>query len=202
MRRFPRREAEVAALARQVISGMIEHAESLPSAPLEPAELQAFLDDYNRTHQDAVQARAAAARAFDAKDEALTNLIDGMKSALIYVERAVKHDEAKLKSFGWRKRREPTAMTAPGQARTLEVIREGPGWVDLKWKKPAEGGMVANYQVQVSHHNKGDWRNACTCFGTKTVLAEQERGVELAYRVVTLNKAGEGVPSNSVTALL
>ena len=35
-----------------------------------------------------------------------------------------------------------------------------------------------------------------------TVLAEQERGVELEYRVVTLNKAGEGLESNIVTAVL
>jgi hypothetical protein len=40
------------------------------------------------------------------------------------------------------------------------------------------------------------------CFETKIELTEQERGVELMYRVVTLNKAGEGLPSNIVNALL
>jgi hypothetical protein len=202
VRRFPRREAEVAALARQIVSGMRANADDFPSPPLQAAELKTLLDVYKRTHEAALMARAAATVAFDAKDKALENLVDGMKATLGYAERAVKYDEAKLKSLGWRKRREPTPPTVPGQARKLEVVREGPGWVDLKWKRPEDGGSVATYQLQVRHHSRGEWRNAAMCFETKTVLTDQERGVDLTYRVVTLNKAGEGLASNTVTVVL
>ena len=93
-------------------------------------------------------------------------------------------------------------MQPPGQATHLEVKREGPGWVSLDWKKPKDGGPVAFYLVQVRHHGKGDWREACRHFETTIVLKDQERGVELEYCIVTVNKAGEGPPSNAVTALL
>ena len=72
----------------------------------------------------------------------------------------------------------------------------------LEWKKPKDGGPVATYLVQVSHAGKGDWRTASLCFETEITLAEQERGVQLEYQVVALNKAGEGLPSNVVAAVL
>nr|VFJ71475.1 MAG: hypothetical protein BECKFM1743C_GA0114222_105995 [Candidatus Kentron sp. FM]VFJ71660.1 MAG: hypothetical protein BECKFM1743A_GA0114220_105995 [Candidatus Kentron sp. FM]VFK19626.1 MAG: hypothetical protein BECKFM1743B_GA0114221_106335 [Candidatus Kentron sp. FM] len=37
---------------------------------------------------------------------------------------------------------------------------------------------------------------------TKITLTEQERGKELAYVVVAMNKVGEGVVSNTVMAVL
>ena len=202
MRKFPRREADVAALARQVIAGLTENVEDFPSPPLGAAEIQSLLDAYKTALDAKMLARAAAAEASKAKDEALRSLIDGMKTELRYAEDAVKYDNAKLKSLGWRGRKEPTPMSVPGQAMYMDVVREGPGWISLKWKKPKDGGTLATYLVQVSHAARGDWRPAGLCFETNTVLNDQERGVELEYRVVTLNKAGEGLPSNVVTALL
>jgi hypothetical protein len=202
MRRFPTREADVAALARQIIAGLTENAEHFPVPPLPPAELQSFLETYERTHEAAVSARAAAAVAYREKDEALEELIYGMKAELRYAEHAVKHDDAKLKSLGWRKRRESAAPAAPGAARSLRAIREGPGWVCLDWRRPEDGGVVATYQVQLYHPNSREWQNVELCFDTLTVLTDQERAVELTYRVVTLNKAGEGLASNTVTVVL
>ena len=93
-------------------------------------------------------------------------------------------------------------MSAPGAARSLGVRREGPGWVCLDWKKSEDGGVVATYQVQVYHPDKREWRTVELCFDTLTVWTDQARGVELTYRVVTLNKGGEGLASNTVTATL
>ena len=62
--------------------------------------------------------------------------------------------------------------------------------------------MLAAYQVQVSHRDKHVWRNIALCFETKIQLTEQERGIELEYQVFAINKAGEGLPSNAVAALL
>ncbi len=202
MRKFPRREADVAALAQLIVAGLKKNADDFASPPLSPAELQALLDDYRKKHNAAVSAQAAAGLAFDAKDKALKELTEGMKVELHYAEYAVKHDEEKLLSLGWSKRRKPRSMTAPGQTLPLEVKREGPGWICLDWKKPIDGGKVSTYQIQVRHEKKGKWRNVELCFETMTVLAEQVRGIDLEYRVFALNKAGKGLPSNVVTAVL
>ena len=87
-------------------------------------------------------------------------------------------------------------------AGALEVKREGPGWVFLDWKRPSDGGVVGAYHVQVSANGAGQWEDVSTCFDTMAVLTSQERGVELSYRVVAVNRVGEGVPSNTVTAVL
>jgi hypothetical protein len=84
----------------------------------------------------------------------------------------------------------------------MEVKREGPGWVYLDWKKPSDGGTVAAYHVQSAKNASGEWTDVTTCFDTMAVLMNQERGVELTYRVVAVNRVGEGLPSNTVTALL
>lgn len=202
MRRFPRREAEVAELARQIVVGLTENTHDFPSPPLYPAELQKSLDAYQAAYLKTVDARAALAEAVQAKDEALETLVLGVKTELRYAELAVKYNDTKLNQLGWRRRKEPTPMLPPGAATHLAVKREGPGWVSLDWKKPKDGGPVAFYSVQVRHIGKGEWREAGRYFETAIVLRDQERGVELEYCVITVNKAGEGLLSNVVTALL
>lgn len=202
MRRFPRREAEIAKLAGQIVAGLEENPDDFPSPPVAPEELRKTLDSYVDAHNETVQARAALALAVKVKDEALQNLVLGMKSDLRYAELAVKYNNTKLKALGWRKRKEPSPMQPPGPARNLEVKREGPGWASLNWKKPEEGGPVAYYQLRVRRVGSGVWRDDARCFETAIVAENQERGVELEYCVVTFNKAGEGLESNSVTVLL
>ncbi len=202
MRRFPRREAEVSELARQIVVGLGENPDDFPSPPLAPEGLQELLEAYKDAHLHTVETRAAYAQAVSAKDEALHALVLGMKTDLRYAELAVSYDNIKLKPLGWKKRKEPTPMQPPGSARTLDVQREGAGWVSLTWKKPEDGGPVAFYQIQVRHLGEDEWREDARCFETATVLEGQERGMELEYCVVTVNKAGEGLPSNIVTAVL
>ena len=202
MRRFPRREAEIAELAHSIAAGMIENPDDYPSPPIPPEDLRKTLDAYVRAHNETVLARAAFAESVVEKDRALKTLVRDMKLQLSYAEHAVGFNNARLKSIGWRKRREPSPMQPPGSARHLNVKREGPGWVSIDWKKPKGGGSVAYYQIQVRHHGKAEWRDDARCFETATVLENQERGVELEYRVVTFNKAGQGLESNIVTVLL
>jgi len=202
VRRFPTREADVAALARQIISGFKEKPDDFPSPPLDIAELEACLDDYEKTHADAVQARAAAAGAYKLKDEALRNLIYGMKSCLRYAEHAVRYNGNKLKAIGWRKRRDAAPPSVPGQARNLKIKREGPGWICLEWKKPEDGGVVTTYQVELYDLDEHEWQTVEICFDTMTVLVDQETKVDLVFRVVPINKTGAGLASNTVTAVL
>ncbi len=126
-----------------------------------------------------------------------------MKADLRYAEHAAKYNDDKLIGLGWRGRKAPTPLQLPGQPGNLEITREGPGWIRLKWKRPEDGGAVATYQVQVRHGNKEkDWQIVSLSFETMIELKDQKRGVDLAYRVITVNKAGEGLPSNVVTAVL
>jgi len=202
MARFPKREAEVAALASEMINGLTENTDDFPAPPLTVESLQASLDEYRRLHETAVVAKSAAAEAFDAKDKALESLSEDMRLVLHYAEHAVKQDEVKLQALGWDVRKTPSEPQPPGPARALEVKREGPGWIYLDWKRPSEGGVVAAYHVQVAHSEGGEWKDVCTCFETMAVLTGQERGVNLVYRVVTVNRIGEGFASNTVTAFL
>ena len=202
MRRLPRREADIAELARLLVAGLQENADDFPTPPMGPEELQKALDTYQEAHNETLIARAAFREAVKVKDEALLELVHGMKADLRYAELAVRYDNAKLKPLGWRKRKEGTPMQPPGPARELEVKREGPGWASLAWKKPSEGGAVAYYQLQVRHLGKSEWQDDARCFETAIVAENQERGVELEYCVVTFNKAGEGLESNTVTVLL
>ncbi len=204
MPRFPSRESDVAALATEIINGLRNHAEDFPAPPLGVEDLQASLDAYMVTHEAAVEAQGAAAEAFDDKDEALQSLIDGMRAVLRYAEDATQYHDGKLKKLGWGARKPRSELQVPGQAGVLEVKREGPGWVYLDWKKPADGGVVAVYHVQVLRKGEEDdaWRDVATCFDTMAVLSDQDRGIELRYRVVTANRAGRGVPSNAVAVSL
>ena len=82
MARFPSREAEVAVLAAEIINGLTENSDDFPAPPVGTAELQASLDAFRTTHDAAVSAQAAAAEAFDVKDEALALLSDQMRHAI------------------------------------------------------------------------------------------------------------------------
>ncbi len=202
MVRFPKSEAEVAVLAGEIINGLAVNADDYPSPPLGSTELQASLDAFRATHDAVVAAQAATAEAFDVKDEALERLSDEMKLVLHYAENTAKGDEVKLRALGWDVRKIRSVPRPPGPARALEVKREGPGWVYLDWKRPSEGGVVAGYYVQVVTKEGGEWKEVTMCFDTMAVLTDQERGVDLHYRVVTFNKTGQGLASNTVTALL
>ena len=202
MPKFPTREAEVASLGKRMISGMREHAEDFPAPPSGADEIAAYLDTFQQKSDVAGLAQGAAAEAVDEKGEAFQTLTDSLRAVLRYAEDAVKYDSAKLKNIGWNGRKRRSELEVPGQAGILETKREGPGWIYLEWKRPTEGGRVAAYHVQIRNEGEKEWEDLTTCFDRMTVLTDQERGVELKYRVVTRNKAGRGVPSNVVTAVL
>ncbi len=202
MPRFPTREADVAQLGKRLISGMRENADDFPSPPLGADELEAYLAVLQEKSNAAASAQGAATEAVDAKGEALQTLTDGMRAVLRYAEDAVKYDSGKLQNLGWNGRKTRSELDLPGQARILESKREGPGWVYLVWKTPVEGGRVAAYHIQGQREGEKEWQDISTCYEKMTVLTDQERGVELNYRVITGNKSGRGVPSNVITVVL
>jgi len=208
MARFPSKEAEVLVLAQELTTGLGANAATFPSPPVpvdfpppDPS-LTLWISEYVTARDAAVAAAAAAEEATTTKDEALQTLIDAMKADLRYAENTVDFDDDKLKLLGWGGRKTPTALEVPGQARTLEAPQQGEGWIFLDWKEPIDGGKPAAYKIHRRERPEGPWGDVSMAIESEITLADQTRGTEWEYRVVAVNKAGEGVPSNTVMAVL
>ena len=199
MAKFPRREADVAALAGTMVFGLAENAEDFPDCPVTVERLQEALARYNRAKEIAAAAEGAVAEAYEEKEDATQALTDRMKNVVRYAEIAVGEDEGKLKNIGWSRRRDPVNLQPPGAPRTLEVKREGKGWVYLDWKTPAEGGAVSAYRVFTRTSGTAEWKQVVLSFESMTVLTDQPQGVDVEFQVIAINKAGESIPSNLVT---
>ena len=61
---------------------------------------------------------------------------------------------------------------------------------------------AAAYKVQRRLRGSGDYQDVATAILTEATLVDQPRGAELDYRVIAVNKAGDGPESNTVEAVL
>jgi hypothetical protein len=127
MAHFPRREAEIKALAQNIVTGLDGNAD-FPASPVESNDLQGLLDAFITMGDEQVAAQAIAQQATETKQTGLDGLTSAMKTVLHYAEDAVDGNDAKLAALGWSGKAEPTALEAPGQPRSLEAPRQGPGW--------------------------------------------------------------------------
>ena len=202
MARFPDREAEVKALAQNIVTGLAANAADFPSPPVASAALAALLDSFITLCDEQVAAQAAAEQVTATKNAGMEELVTAMRADLRYAEDAVNYDDAKLTALGWGSKAAPTALQPPGQARALEAPQQGEGWVFLDWKKPSDGGAVAAYKIERRERPAGDWMLVSMAIESEATLNNQERGKDLEYRVIATNKAGEGVPSNTIAAVL
>jgi len=58
------------------------------------------------------------------------------------------------------------------------------------------------YKIQRRERPSGPWADVGLAIESEITLSDQERGKEWEYRVIAVNKAGEGQPSNTVMAVL
>ena len=202
MARFPRTEAEVVALAEAMISGLADNAAVYPAPPVLPADLTTLISAYTVVKNDSIAAQAAAEQATADKDDALEELVDAMKSDIRYAENTVDFDDDKLKLIGWAGKKAATALQPPGQSRLLEAPKQGDGWVFLDWKAPIDGGTPSAYKVMRRERPAGTWEEVATAVISEATLVEQPKGKELEYRIVGVNKAGDGEPSNTAMVVL
>lgn len=202
MARFPRTDAEIVALAQAMETGLAANLATYPAPPVAVLDLTDLKNDYISAANNAIAARAAAEAAITTKDDRLAELVEAMKKDLRYAENTVNFDDDKLKLIGWGGRAAASALTAPGQARLLEAPRQGEGWIFLDWKAPADGGKPAAYRVMRRERPAGAWEDVATALDTESTLVEQPRTLELEYRIVAVNTAGEGEPSNTAMAVL
>lgn len=200
--RFPTQEPMIAALANDIANGLENYQGDFPAPPVSPEDLRSALADYLAMREMAMGAAAAAEQGTASKDEALETLTNLMKANLRYAENTTKFNAGKLKKLGWGGRGERTSLEAPGAPRALEIVSTREGWVLLDWKNPVDGGRVAAYKVQKRNRSNGSWRDVGMAIESEVILSDQERGTEMDYRVLAVNKAGESGPSPIVTMVL
>jgi len=199
---FPRTEAEIVALVEAMEIGFLDNIAVYPAPPVDAPQLGVLKTAYTSAKNALIAAQAAAEQATADKDDALEDLVDGMKTDIRYAENTVNYDDGKLKLIGWGGRKAKTALTAPGQTRLLEAVRQGDAWVQLDWKKPADGGTVSAYKIMRRQRPEGPWQEVATAVISEATLVEQPKGVELEYNVIAVNKAGDGIESNTVMVVL
>ncbi len=202
MARFPLKEAEVVALAEAMITGLTSNAVLYPAPPVAVLDLATAKTAYITALNAAIAAAAAAEAATTSKDDVLEDLVDAMKSDIRYAENTVDFDDDKLKLIGWAGKKAPTPLAIPGQTRLLEAPRQGDGWVFLDWKAPIDGGAPSAYKVTRRERPAGAWEDIATAVITEATLVEQPKGKELEYRIIAVNKAGDGEPSNTEMVVL
>lgn len=190
------------ALANDIAAGLAANGAVYPAPPVAPADLQTQLGAYVTARDAAVAAQAAAEQTTAAQNEALQTLTDDIKADQRYAATTVNYDDDQLKLIGWGRRKAKTSLEAPGKVRSLEAPREGEGWIFLDWKEPVDGGAVAGYKIQLRERPCGAWGDVGMATESEITLSNLERGKEWEYRVLAVNKAGEGEPSNTVMAVL
>jgi hypothetical protein len=202
MSRFPNSEPNVATLAEEMIAGFTGHEDVYAAPPVEPEALTGYKNGYILARNNAVAAQAAAEQATVAKDYLLADLVEAMKKDIRYAENTVAGSDEKLKLIGWSGRKAPEPQSALGQTRLLAVTRQEEGQVDLAWKAPIDGGKPSAYRVVRRERPAGPWMDVATAVETEAFLVDQPRGKEYEFRVIAVNKSGEGEPSNTVVVVL
>jgi len=202
MARFPQRDSQLMALAQNVVAGLIDNPSDFPQPPVPAADLQTLLDNFNDLSDSQIAAMSAAERATAAKRDGREQLITALRSVLRYAEDAVGHNDARLTALGWGAKAARTPLKAPGQCSTLESGEQGEDWIELKWKKPSDGGAVSAYRIERRRRPDGDWQIVGMAVECRVTLTDQQRGIEWEYRIIAVNKTGEGQPSNTVAAVL
>ena len=205
---FPTKEAEVVALVDTMIAGYTAHPADFPSIdPLtDLVALQAARDAYQSDRDLQIDARSQAQSATLAKSAKLGELEELMKNDLKVSEVDVSADPQKLSEIGWGPRQQPQPIEAPGSPTYLRSIAEGPGTLALIWDAPESGGPVRNYVVerrqQPAGGEFGHWSIAGTDLNNEINLTNQDRGIQMEYRVKAVNIAGKSPVSNTIAVVL
>jgi len=198
---FPRTEPEVAELALILTEGLAAGTDDFPAPPVPAEELRARLDRFRSALTATVQTERLFREQHALKDAAYGDLVDGMKADLKYGEIAVRATPEKLAQIGWSTRRDRSNLDGPGEVRDFQVRAEGDTWALFEWKAPVDGGAVQAYRVE-RKEAAGPWEEVSTAVTTTQLVNNQPRGVELSYRVVAMNKAGNGKASATATLVL
>ncbi len=201
MPRFPRSAAGITGLAKELIQGLARLTEDLPAPPFSFSQLRQLLEAYEKARHEAREARTLALNKRAAKDAALNELIEATKAVLGYAMSMLRGKRTLLIHLGWDWPRSRRALQGPGQVLNLQIIAEGRTWIEIGWSAPLDGGAVATYQVQ-RRQAVGPWETVQVVTDLSCRLENQPRGVQLEFQVFAINKAGSGITSGVVEAVL
>jgi len=202
MAQFPVRQADVLELTQLVASGLDNDPAVFPAPPVSASDLRTSLTASKAAIDQVVATYAAYKTSLEVKDDLMAEMAEDVKSCLRYAENITKFDDDKLKLLGWSGRRKGHRQKAPGQVMSLKAIEQSDGSITLKWKGPITGGKPLAYRIQRDEKSNGKWTEAGTALITEVKLTDQPRYTELRYRVIAINKAGEGEASNTIKAVL
>jgi hypothetical protein len=91
MARFPKKEAEIAALAEPLWRGLLDNIAVFPAPPVHPMLIRIRKLIYQSRHDSFLAACAAAESANADKDTALEELSEALKSDIRYAENTVNY---------------------------------------------------------------------------------------------------------------
>jgi hypothetical protein len=206
MPRLPSKEADILALARQMIAGYQTHGADFPG--ISWGLLNAKRTIYANARKAQIDARSRLKLATENKNASLDTLRELMKNCLKKSAVDVAGDPDKLQYIGWGPKAPPVSVDPPGQPRNLVALTQGIDSVTLDWKSPApgSGGPVRTYIIEQRNQPQGgdfsDWQPVDTSLETKATLTGQQRGIQLEYRVKAINTGGQSPPSNTVAVVL
>jgi len=198
---FPEREADVIALAWRMIEWLERNPELAADAPFTAAALRAKIDQYEQTKAASADAEARSRAAHARQDDSVIELEKELAAQLSYVEVDVRGRPERLSGLGWGGRPGATDREPPGAVRDVAAERQGDTSVVLAWRPPVDGGPAAEYRVQ-RRTIGGAWEWVATAADNDCFLSDQPWGVEFDLRVIAVNKAGAGPPSEVVTVVL
>jgi hypothetical protein len=202
MPRFPQKKAEIAAVAEQSWCRLVDNISAYRQPLVHPllVRVQSMIHSARRHYLIAKQAVAECATT--AKDEVLAELVEPVKTDVRYAANTVNYSDRKLKRIGWADQKAKTRLAPPGQVRLLQAPKQGESWVSLDWKAPLTGGKPRAYEVHRHLRPGGGWQDVATAVISEASLVGQPTGKGFEYRIIGVNRAGEGEPSNAAVAVL
>lgn len=199
---FPRKEAKILELARKLTGGMKTETENLSRLPVSESELSGLLERFAENGYQITRLEAELKRLYVEKKGILKQIVRAMKRNLGMLALIFKDDAVRLARYGWAARRPRTPSRLPGQPRVFEALTQGTDWFDADWKPPLEGGKVKFYTIMRRIEGETEWRQIGSFFETRARIKDQPRKVDMQFRVIAGNRAGEGLPSNTINVVL
>jgi len=204
--KFPRRKNDIVALTLEVLNGISANASDFPDPPFVIGELSSAFTDA----QSAMNSRQAKEAELDiaiADERAkFANLKAELRKMLDLAEAYHRANPEKLSLISWGTNSEPVSAP-PAQPLNLSAIRLYSGAVQLDWRagqRTESNGPVRFYRIErrqrgESSEQWSEWETDKSYSTTRTQLTvyNQPLGVELEYRIVAVNVAGQSTPSNT-----
>lgn len=197
----PKTEAERLNWFELIIAGMEANDGVYKDSPVKVQQFKDGLAALKAKRDQANASQAATSELFEDKGDFMSAQLNMADRIMDFAEAANNYDDIELQKVGWGA---PAAATGqpPGQARTLEIVKQEDDKLSLDWKSPSEGGKAKFYNVENREMPNGNWKLLKSVIPSEVVLEDLPRKIEMEFRVISVNSSGAGVPSNIITATL